>query len=93
MHVTAVNFVFEKGMVKIMKKDIKKYEPPSMKVYRFTDQDKVLTVSGGVSEPGEGSGSGGGGSATDPTLPQPNYAANALNKLFNGTSTTIENEK
>lgn len=78
-------------MVKIMKKDIKKYEPPSMKVYRFTDQDKVLTVSGGVSPP-EGGGPEGGGGSPDPT-PSPNYAANALNKLFNGTSTTIENEK
>ena len=83
-------------MVKIMKKDIKKYEPPSMKVYRFTDQDKVLTVSGGTQEPGGSSGSGGGGSATDPPTPTPpptqtpDYAANALNKLFGGTNTTIE---
>ena len=67
---------FEKGMVKIMKKDIKKYEPPSMKVYRFTDQDKVLTASGEAGPPPE------------PDIPD--YAANALNQLFGGTNTTIE---
>ena len=67
---------FEKGMVKIMKKDIKKYEPPSMKVYRFTDQDKVLKESGGTQGPGGSS--------------SPDYAANALNQLFGGTNTTIE---
>ena len=87
---------FEKGMVKIMKKDIKKYEPPSMKVYRFTDQDKVLTASGTASPP-EGGGSEGGGSTTEPststpssTTPTPNYAANALNEFMGGTNTTIE---
>lgn len=88
-----MNFVFEKGMVKIMKKDIKKYEPPSMKVYRFTDQDKVLTVSGGIQEPGGSSGSEESSStaeSTTPTTPTPNYAANALNQLFGGTNTTIE---
>lgn len=85
-----MNFVFEKGMVKIMKKDIKKYEPPSMKVYRFTDQDKVLTKSGTVSPPGGGS-SEGGGSNPNPIQPPPSdYAANALNQFFSGTSTTIE---
>lgn len=62
-------------MVKIMKKDIKKYEPPSMKVYRFTDQDKVLTESG---------------TASSPPTQNPDYAANALNQLFGGTNTTIE---
>ena len=76
---------FEKGMVKIMKKDIKKYEPPSMKVYRFTDQDKVLTASGNTKPPDSG-GSGGEGGDN----PTPNYAANALNQLFGGTNTTIE---
>ena len=80
---------YEKGMVKIMKKDIKKYEPPSMKVYRFTDQDKVLTGSGGVSDPGGSGSSGEGGGSPEPT-PSPNYAANALNQLFGGTNTTIE---
>lgn len=77
-------------MVKIMKKDIKKYEPPSMKVYRFTDQDKVLTDSGDISGPEGGGGSGGGSSTTEPSTPTPNYAANALNQLFGGTNTTIE---
>lgn len=90
MHVTAVNFVFEKGMVKIMKKDIKKYEPPSMKVYRFTDQDKVLTESG---EPGLPPGPGisdDPGNAGDPGSQPSDYAASALNQLFGGTNTTIE---
>ena len=83
-------------MVKIMKKDIKKYEPPSMKVYRFTDQDKVLTGSGGVnpSEPTKETG------PTETTTPETSteapkpttadYAANALNKFMSGTNTTIE---
>lgn len=79
-----MNFVFEKGMVKIMKKDIKKYEPPSMKVYRFTDQDKVLTASG---EPGL---SPGPDISDDPGSQPSDYAANALNQLFGGTNTTIE---
>ena len=71
-------------MVKIMKKDIKKYEPPSMKVYRFTDQDKVLTVSGEPGSPPEPDISG------DPVPRPSDYAANALNQLFGGTNTTIE---
>ena len=91
-----MNFVFEKGMVK-MKKDIKKYEPPSMKVYSFTDQDKVLTGSGGVM-PSESTAAS--ESTTETTKaeetttaapdPTPDYAANALNKFMGGTNTTIE---
>ena len=56
-----------------------------MKVYRFTDQDKVLTASGNTKPPDSG-GSGGEGGDN----PTPNYAANALNQLFGGTNTTIE---
>lgn len=79
-----------------MKKDIKKYEPPSMKVYRFTDQDKVLTKSGGIPESGGSSGSEESSSTTEPSTPPtpppptPNYAANALNEFMGGTNTTIE---
>lgn len=73
-----------------MKKDIKKYEPPSMKVYRFTDQDKVLTDSGNPSPPGGGGSEGGGSTPEPPQPPTPDYAANALNQLFGGTNTTIE---
>ena len=68
-------------MVKIMKKDIKKYEPPSMKVYCFTDQDKVLTDSGGTVQPPD----------PDKPVSQPSdYAARALNDFMGGTNTTIE---
>ena len=52
-----------------MNKNEKAYEPPKMKVYRFDDNDRILTASGS---------------------PTPDYAARALNQLFNGTSTTIE---
>lgn len=85
-----MNFVFEKGMVKIMKKDIKKYEPPSMKVYRFTDQDKVLTASGEAGLPPEPAIPDDPGNAGDPVSRPSDYAANALNQLFGGTNTTIE---
>lgn len=79
-----------------MKKDIKKYEPPSMKVYRFTDQDKVLTKSSGV-KPTESTTEG----STDETKPEEpttpsettasaDYAANALNNFMGGTNTTFE---
>ena len=56
-----------------------------MKVYRFTDQDKVLTASGNTKPPDSG-GSGGEGGDN----PTPNYAANALNEFMGGTNTTIE---
>ena len=54
------------------------YEPPRAKIYRFDDNDRILTDSNGP---------GGGGSDTELTA---EYAANALNKLFGGTNTTIE---
>lgn len=55
-------------------KNEKIYEPPRMTVYRFDDNDLILTASGEIS--------------TQP--PTPNYAANALNQLLGGTNTTIE---
>ena len=57
-----------------MSKNERVYEPPKAKIYRFDDNDQILTASGG------------GGTAE----PVPEYAANALNKLFGGTNTTIE---
>ena len=57
-----------------MNRNGQEYEPPKMRVYRFDDNDLLLTASG---EPGL------------PFL-TPNYAANALNELFGGTNTTIE---
>ena len=50
------------------------YEPPKTKIYRFDDNDRILTESG----------------TPEPTPPDPDYAANALNELFGGTNTTIE---
>ena len=61
-----------------MNKSGKAYEPPMAKVYRFDDNEHILTASGGT---------GGGGGTTPPNA---NYAANALNELFGGTNTTIE---
>ena len=52
------------------------YEPPKAKIYRFDDNDLILTSSGGSDDP--------------TTPPTSNYAANALNQLFGGTNTTIE---
>ena len=57
-----------------MDKNRRAYEPPKMKIYQFDDNDQILTESGGVSEPN----------------PTPDYAANALNQLMDGTNTTIE---
>ena len=57
-----------------MKMNEKAYEPPKTKIYRFGDNDKILTESG---------------TTADPT-PDPDYAANALNLFMNGTNTTIE---
>ena len=61
-----------------MNKSGRAYEPPRAKIYRFDDNDKILTSSGELSNP------------TTPTTPTPEYAANALNKLMGGTNTTIE---
>lgn len=58
-----------------MDKKRKAYEPPKAKIYRFDDNDQILTASGGVTP------------SPDPTA---EYAANALNKLMEGTNTTIE---
>ena len=55
-------------------KNEKIYEPPRMTVYRFDDNDLILTASGGSGSP----------------APTPDYAANALNQLLGGTNTTIE---
>ena len=58
-----------------MNKNGKVYEPPKAKIYRFDDNDQILTESGRVDP------------VPDPTA---EYAANALNQLFGGTNTTIE---
>ena len=57
------------------------YEPPKAKIYRFDDNDLILTSSGGLDDPTTGG-------TTEPKTP--NYAANALNEWFGGTNTTIE---
>lgn len=59
-----------------MDKNGRAYEPPKAKIYRFDDNDQILTASG---KPG-------------PTPPEPtaDYAARALNELMGGTNTTIE---
>ena len=53
------------------------YEAPKAKVYRFDENDEILTSSSSLNPP-------------TPQEPEPNYAANALNQLFGGTNTTIE---
>ena len=58
-----------------MNKNERVYEPPKAKIYRFDDNDQILTESGGVAPP------------PDPTA---EYAANALNKFMGGTNPTIE---
>lgn len=58
------------------------YEPPKAKIYRFDDNDRILTASTGV-----------GGGTADPSNPTAEYAANALNKWMSGTNTTIEKEQ
>ena len=58
-----------------MNKNERAYEPPKAKIYRFDDNDQILTESGRVDP------------APDPTA---EYAANALNQLFGVTNTTIE---
>ena len=64
-----------------MNKSGKAYEPPMAKVYRFDDNEQILTAS---------SGTGGGGTTPDPVTPTADYAARALNELMGGTNTTIE---
>ena len=54
-----------------MKREQLAYEPPKTKIYRFDDNDRILTESGIFA-------------------PTAEYAANALNELFDGTNTTIE---
>lgn len=51
------------------------YEPPKATIYRFDENDRILTASG---------------ESGTPVTPTPNYAANALNEFFGGTNTTIE---
>ena len=58
-----------------MNKNERVYEPPKAKIYRFDDNDQILTESGRVDP------------VPDPTA---EYAANALNKFMRGTNTTIE---
>ena len=58
-----------------MNKNERVYEPPKAKIYRFDDNDQILTESGEVAP------------TPDPTA---EYAANALNKFMGGTNTTIE---
>lgn len=53
------------------------YEAPKAKVYRFDENDQILTASGDVSP-------------SVPSTPTPNYAANALNEFMGGTNTTLE---
>lgn len=59
-----------------MNKKGKAYEPPKTKVYRFDDNDRILTESGGGVNP--------------PLNPTPDYAANALNDWMGGINTTME---
>ena len=60
----------------------KEYEAPSVRVFRFDDNDLILTASGGSTDPT--------GESTTPTDPPADYASNALNALFGGTNTTYE---
>ena len=60
-----------------MNKNERAYEPPKAKIYRFDDNEQILTASGTTSP-------------TTPPEPTPNYAANALNEFMGGTNTTIE---
>ena len=57
-----------------MSKNERAYEPPKAKIYRFDDNDQILTESGG-------------GSTAEPV---PDYAARALNAFMDVTNTTIE---
>ena len=53
-----------------MNKNGKVYEPPKAKIYRFDDNEKILTASSDI---------GGGGGTTTPV---PDYAARALNEVM-----------
>lgn len=64
-----------------MSKNARAYEPPKLKIYRFDENDRILTASGGGGTEEE--------TTSSPTFPA-DYAANALNQLFGGTNTTIE---
>lgn len=65
----------------MMKNDALQYEPPKARIYRFDDNDRVLTASGNAAV----------------TTTESVYAAFALNEFFsnNGVdnSTTIEDEQ
>lgn len=58
-----------------MMKNKREYEPPKAVIYRFDDNDRILTASG-IPQP--------------PQPEQKDYAANALNNYMGGTNTTIE---
>ena len=58
-----------------MNKNERAYQPPKAKIYRFDDNEQILTASGTVNPP---------------STQTPNYAANALNEFMGGTNTTIE---
>ena len=60
-----------------MTKNSMAYEAPKAKVYRFDENDQILTSSSSPNPP----------TSSDPSA---NYAANALNQLLGGTNTTIE---
>lgn len=60
----------------------KNYESPQATIYRFDDNDLILTASGAP-------GGGPGGGTTEP-VSDSDYAARALNDLMGGTNTTIE---
>ena len=62
-----------------MMKNSMAYEAPKAKVYRFDENDQILTESGLVNP----------GPDPTPTLTA-DYAARALNDLMGGTNTTIE---
>ena len=57
-----------------MNKNERAYEPPKAKIYRFDDNEQILTSSG---------------ETNIPTTPTPEYAANALNEWMGGINTTI----
>lgn len=60
----------------------KEYEAPSVRVFRFDDNDLILTSSGSSTDSTEES--------TTPTEPPADYASNALNALMGGINTTME---
>ena len=60
-----------------MNKNEKVYEAPKATIYRFDENERILTASGDVS-------------VTPTPEPTAEYAANALNAFMGGTNTTIE---